>query len=242
MSDILVSVRDLALGYSGKTTIVVDELDIARGTVTTLLGPSGCGKSTLLDAINGLKEPLGGTLRWHGDGTSSSFHPSFHPPFHRMGRTFQHFPMLPWLRVEEHFVQRAKIIGARIDARESLARLGVEHLARRFPMTLSGGERARCAIALGLAGNANLLLLDEPFNGLDYWIRSSIVERLREIAHEEGIGMIVVTHELADASAISDNILILGGSPTSVVRSLHQGNERSMTVSALEKEVLACRP
>ncbi len=165
--------------------------------------------------MNGLIDPLGGSIAFQISGRMSTS-----PPRARIGRTFQGFPIVPWLRVRDNFRLRSRILGSAIDPEAELSSVNAAHLLNRFPSTLSGGERAKCAIALALAGDSSILLMDEPFNGLDHWIRKDIVGHVRTQTKARRLVTVIVTHDVFDSCLIADEILLLGGTPTTVQRSL----------------------
>jgi iron(III) transport system ATP-binding protein len=195
------------------TTVAVDRAAFALrpGTVTALLGPSGCGKSTVLRMVAGL-EPLDhGTITI--DGTTVSTAGRATPPEKRgVGLVFQDNALFPHFDVANNVAFGIRNLSkkeraARVD--ELLARFHVAHLARAWPHMLSGGEQQRVAIARALARRPALLLLDEPFSGLDGHLRESVRSALVADLRAAGATVLVVTHDAEEAMAIADDLVLM---------------------------------
>lgn len=201
--------RDLTLGYNSKVALAGVDLDILAGAVTAFIGPNGAGKSTLLHALAGLIRPHGGDLRV--------------PARQRAGGvalvlqatdTTPHLPLTvsetvamgryPYRRYWRRLTREDR---AAIDTAMDV--LQISDLAGDQLWEISGGQRQRALIAQGLAQQAELLLLDEPYTGLDIRSRASIREA---VDHERAAGRTVVvsTHDIADA-ATADRVVLLAG-------------------------------
>ncbi len=198
--------------YDGTPVLDGVSLELERGEITCLLGPSGCGKSTLLRIAAGVERQSGGRVRIDGVEVSG---PTAHlPPEARaIGLMFQDFALFPHLRVEENVAfgltgpaaARAERVAA------LLGRVGLDRHARRYPDQLSGGEQQRVALARALAPRPRILLMDEPFSGLDNRLRDGIRDQTLEILKEEGTAVLLVTHDPEEAMRMADQIALMRG-------------------------------
>lgn len=182
---------------------------IERNAVTAILGRTGCGKSTLLHLIAGLLTPDGGFIEYA---------PQIEP--RKVGILLQDSILLPWRTVQDNILLGCELDGQGahpIRVGELLKVAGLENALHLFPYQLSGGMRRKTAIVRTLLTNPKLLLLDEPFNGIDVIAKQRIATDLIEWV-EEGIrAIILVTHDLTDALKIANRILVLGGGPGEIV-------------------------
>jgi NitT/TauT family transport system ATP-binding protein len=180
-------------------------LEVAEGQFVSLVGPSGSGKSSLLRAVIGLQAPLSGTVD-----------PEAAPS--QVGILFQDDALLPWRTARDNVALGLGFHGmahdaARTEADAWLARLGLTGLGGRFPRHLSGGQRKRVAIAQTLALKPRLLLMDEPFASLDAIVRARIIQDVVELVERERISVLLVTHDLEEALALSDVVYLLSQGP-----------------------------
>lgn len=171
----------------------------------SLVGPSGSGKSSLLRAIIKLQKPLSGTV-------VSEFAPA------EVGILFQDDALLPWRTARDNVALGLGFRG--IDRKEALAiaeewldRFGLSGFGDRFPRHLSGGQRKRVAIAQVMALKPKFLLMDEPFASLDAIVRARISQELVELVEREKISVLLVTHDLEEAIALSDAVYLLSQGP-----------------------------
>ncbi len=194
---------------------VVDDLSlsVAAGQVACLLGPSGCGKSTTLRMIAGVERPEAGRVVIDGQVVSEGAR--FLPPEARgVGLMFQDFALFPHLTVAQNVA-----FGLRgLDRTERMARVGalLERVnlsvhAGKHPHELSGGEQQRVALARALAPRPRVLLMDEPFSGLDNRLRDGIRDTTLDILKDEGAAVLLVTHEPDEALRMGDEILLMRG-------------------------------
>jgi len=207
--------EQLRKAYGGVT--VVDRLDltIAAGELVSLLGPSGCGKTTTLRMIAGFVTPDGGTIMLDGKALSSTR--GVVPPEKRgMAMIFQSYAVWPHLTVFENvaFGLRARRLPSaeirkRVGEILDVVRLG--QLAGRFPAELSGGQQQRIALARSIVTRPDVLLLDEPLSNLDTALRGDMRKEIRRLHDEFQITMVYVTHDLAEAMAVSDRIAVMSG-------------------------------
>jgi len=188
------------------------DLTVAPSEIVSLVGTSGCGKSTLLRIVAGLEKPSTGRVRIAGMEVAA--------PSRDVGLVFQEPRLLPWMSVRQnvrlalHDMPRGDQDGL-IDA--VLAKVGLGRFADVWPHQLSGGMAQRASIARALVRRPRLLLLDEPFSALDSFTRQSLQEHLLELWRDGGFTMVFVTHDIEEAVALSDRIVVLRGQPGKVV-------------------------
>ena len=184
-------------------------LDIARGSLTTVLGPSGCGKTTILRLIAGFLLPDEGDILI--DGASQRGLP---PYLRKTSTVFQEYALFPHMTVFDNVayglrLRRLLRTAVAEKVRHMLALLRLEGLERRLPRELSGGQQQRVALARSLIVEPEVLLMDEPLSNLDAKLRISVREEIREIQQRVGITTIYVTHDQEEALAISDTIAVM---------------------------------
>ncbi|MEM8664759.1 MAG: ABC transporter ATP-binding protein, partial [Pseudomonadota bacterium] len=206
MSD-FVSLAGLTLAYGD--TVAVDALDlgIAEGELVTLLGPSGCGKTTTMRAIAGLLSPREGTITIDGRDVTRV------PPSRRgVGLVFQSYALFPHLNVFENVAFGLRVTGGdRLEprVRAALDTVGLGEFAGRRPAELSGGQQQRVALARSLVMEPKVLLLDEPLSNLDARLRLEMRMELQRLQRQTGVTMVFVTHDQAEALALSDRIVVM---------------------------------
>lgn len=184
--------------------------DIEKGSFVALVGASGSGKSTLLKMVNTLVEPSGGCVLFGGEDVTSLKPSALR---RRVGYVFQGIGLFPHFTVAENIA-----IGPRL-AGETLAPERIAELLRlvelepemgsRMPDELSGGQRQRVGVARALAGDPELLLMDEPFGALDPVTRDALGERVRELHEELDLTTIMVTHDMAEALLLADRVMVM---------------------------------
>ncbi|WJR77277.1 ABC transporter ATP-binding protein [Bradyrhizobium sp. NP1] len=184
-------------------------VDIRRNEFFSLLGPSGCGKTTLLRIIGGFEAPTGGEVRIHGESVVDL------PPYRRKtNMVFQHLALFPHLSVVENILfplemKRTPAALARKKAMDVLEMVRLSGMQDRKIHELSGGQRQRVAIARALVGDPEVVLLDEPLGALDLKLRLQMQEELRRLQKAVGSTFIFVTHDQAEAIAMSDRIAVM---------------------------------
>jgi iron(III) transport system ATP-binding protein len=206
--------------------LIVDRVEIRYGTVSAvkdvtlrlepgqigcLLGASGCGKSTLLRAIAGFEQIAHGTVSLGGRTLSN---PGFMVPAEQrqIGMVFQDIALFPHLTVAQNIAfglthLKASDQAARVS--ELLVLVGLAGAEQRYPHSLSGGQQQRIALARALAPKPSVLLMDEPFAGLDTTLKETLVPDIRRILVQEGITALVVTHDQQEAYAIADKVALM---------------------------------
>ena len=184
-------------------------LSVDEGEFVSLLGPSGCGKSTTLAMVAGLLAPDGGAIRVGGRDVVGE------PPYRRnVGMVFQNYALFPHMTAAQNvaFGLRMRRV-PRVDVAARVARaldlVRLPHTASRYPRQLSGGEQQRIAVARALVIEPAILLLDEPLSNLDARLREEMRLELREIQRRVGITTVFVTHDQAEALAMSDRVAVM---------------------------------
>jgi NitT/TauT family transport system ATP-binding protein len=179
------------------------DLRLGAGEVVAVVGPSGCGKSTLLSLLAGLLQPTTGAIE-RADG--------------RLTLMFQEETLLPWRSVERNVafgLERMRV--PRTERAERVERLlamvGLAEFARSRPDALSGGMRRRAQFAACVAPFPKLLMLDEPFSALDEPTRVSLHADVLRVVYELGIGVVLVTHDIAEAISLADRVVVLTNRP-----------------------------
>ena len=194
----------------GEVTAVEDfNLSVEKGEFISFLGPSGCGKTTTLQMIAGFEEPTAGTI--HIDGRDMT---QVEPSARDIGIVFQSYALFPHMTVAENVgfgleMRRVSKEERNQRVQETLELVHLSDFGDRFPKALSGGQRQRVALARAIVIKPQLLLLDEPLSALDAKIRESMQIELRNIQHTVGITTILVTHDQAEAMAMSDRIAVM---------------------------------
>ena len=205
------SLEHVTVTFDGVPAVSDLSLDVGAGEIVCLLGPSGCGKTTTLRVAAGVERQRKGRVLVDGRVVSE---PGRHlPPEARsVGLMFQDFALFPHLTVAENVAfglrtataaERAALVG------EYLARVGLEGYAAKFPHQLSGGEQQRVALARALAPKPRVMLMDEPFSGLDNRLRDEVRDHALSLLKEEGAGVLLVTHDPDEAMRMGDRIALM---------------------------------
>lgn len=203
-------IRDLRRSFGGQDVVRNVSLSLRAGQVTGLLGPSGCGKSTTLRIIAGVDRQDAGEV-WI-DGKMVAGPGVFVPPEKRhIGLMFQDFALFPHLSVAENvaFGLTGTRTEKRLRVRELLDKVGLAKFIDKYPHELSGGEQQRVALARALAPRPSIMLMDEPFSGLDNRLRDGIRDEALGILKEEGAAVLLVTHEPEEAMRMADEIALM---------------------------------
>jgi NitT/TauT family transport system ATP-binding protein len=184
--------------------------EVCRGELLALIGASGCGKSTLLNLAGGLMAPTRGEIRYDGEAVRDVNT--------RMGYITQHDTLLPWRTVEGNvkIALELKGLGAAEQAERAgamIRRVGLAEFERHYPHELSGGMRKRVGLARALVYDPEALLMDEPFGALDAQLRVVMQGELLRIWEETRKTIVFVTHDLDEALALSDRVVVLSRRP-----------------------------
>lgn len=212
----MLRVDSLALAYGATPVLEGASLEVPSGKFVSLVGPSGSGKSSLLRAVIGLQKPLAGAIETDiaaGD----------------IGMLFQDDALLPWRNAEQNVALGLKLKGiasgtAIASARQWITQLGLYGLSERFPRELSGGQRKRVALAQVLAREPQLILMDEPFASLDAIVRARVTQDLVRLVELRGISVLLVTHDLEEALALSDVVYLLSHGPRARISGRYEVN------------------
>ncbi len=209
MSSISLEVKDLAINLSGNQVIKDMNFKIKKNTLTTFLGPSGSGKTTVLRAIAGLNQKITGKILL--DDTEIQ---NLAANQRNIGMIFQSYALFPNLSVFENVAYGLRVrkeskatIKEKVDA--ILKTVNLQDKEQSYPENLSGGQKQRVAIARAMVLEPKILLLDEPLSALDAKIRIELRNQIREYQQRLGITMLFVTHDQAEAMAISDEIIVM---------------------------------
>jgi len=208
-----VDIKDLRKSYGSNEVLKGISLTVEPGQVVCLIGPSGSGKSTLLRCVNLLEQPNAGTINV-GKFEATDPDVDLNKMRQSVGMVFQHFNLFPHLSVLDNctisqmkVLKRSKSEAADV-ARHNLERVGLGHLADRFPDQLSGGQQQRVAIARALSMDPQLMLFDEPTSALDPETVGDVLAVMRKLA-QEGMTMLVVTHEMGFAREVADRVVFM---------------------------------
>lgn len=183
---------------------------VEQGQFVSLVGPSGCGKTSLLSIMAGLIPPSEGNILIQGEPVTK--------PSSKIGYMLQQDYLLNWRTIKENIVLGLEIQGKLTRETEAhalylLAEMGLDQYADRYPHELSGGMRQRVALVRTLATNPDLLLLDEPFSALDYQTKLKLEDLVVTTLRRHEKSAILVTHDISEAIAMSDMVIILGKNP-----------------------------
>jgi NitT/TauT family transport system ATP-binding protein len=189
---------------------------VRSGELVAIVGRSGAGKSTLLQLIAGFVRPSAGRVTL-GDRAVTAPSPS-------CVLMFQEPSLYPWMTVAQNIAIGLELAGRRRETKERVASLlklvQLEELAATSVQRLSGGQQQRVAFARSLAPKPEVLLLDEPFSGLDPLTRVQIQQEVRDIARRLGLTVVIVTHDFDEAIALADRVLVLAGRPARITGQL----------------------
>lgn len=183
--------------------------NLEKGRFIAIVGPSGCGKSTLLSILCGLDNKTDGTISIKDDV--------------KIGYMLQEDALLPWRNILKNCTLALEV--SKNDNKENINRIkelltkyGLKDFMYKYPNQLSGGMRQRVALIRTLATNPDILLLDEPYSALDYQTRLSLSDDIYKIIKEQNKSVIMVTHDIAEAISMADEIIIMSNRPANIKR------------------------
>jgi NitT/TauT family transport system ATP-binding protein len=221
------------VSHSYGAVSVLNNLSLAvnPGEVMVLVGPSGCGKTTILNILSGFIEPVSGSVKRSGI----------------IRTVYQSDSLFPWLTVSENISMGLRSLEKPEDRKKELLDLltlvKLEGFENHYPHQLSGGMIQRVELARVLAGDSDILLMDEPFSALDYQARLRMRAELVRVLEKRPRTVVFVTHDIEEAAQLADRILILSNRPTTILRELQieATRPRNLTdhaVIAAMKEIL----
>jgi len=183
-------------------------LEVSAGEIVIIVGPSGCGKTTLLNILSGHIQPSSGTVQSTGV----------------IRTVYQQGGLFPWLTVAENISMSLQLIKDPGQKEQELSALlsliHLEDFRNHYPHELSGGMRQRVELARAIAGDSDILLMDEPFSALDYQTRLRMRLELLRLLKERPRTVVFVTHDIEEAVQLADRVLVLSGRPSTVKRTL----------------------
>ncbi|MBX4974238.1 ABC transporter ATP-binding protein [Rhizobium lentis] len=210
----MVSIDAVTMSFGAYVAVQDVNLSVSDGEFLAIVGPTGCGKSTILNAIAGLLKPASGTVSIDGQPVRGVRND--------IGYLFQQDALLPWKTAIENVElgPMFKGVGA-ADRREQsmrwLAKVGLKGFENRYPHQLSGGQRKRVQMAQALISGPKVILMDEPFSALDIHTRHLMQNELLRLWQEERRAVVMITHDLEEAIALGDRVVVLAAGPRSRV-------------------------
>jgi NitT/TauT family transport system ATP-binding protein len=201
--------KNVSHQYGSVAVIDNLNLEVQPGEVVVLVGPSGCGKTTILNLLSGFIKPVTGTVVREGI----------------IRTVYQQDGLFPWLTVSENIAVGLRMVKEKSLLQNELLELikliHLEGFEQHYPHELSGGMRQRVELARVIAGESDILLMDEPFSALDYQTRIRMRRELVRILENRPRTVVFVTHDIEEAAQLADRVLVLSNRPATVVRELH---------------------
>lgn len=207
--------RGVSLKFPGSSRWAVDQVScqIERGKLVVILGPSGCGKTTLLKMVNRLYEPTNGTIYINGQDIRRIKATSLRQ---QIGYVIQQSGLFPHMTVAQNIGVVPKLLGwekpktqARVDELLSLVALPPADFRDRYPAQLSGGQQQRVGVARALAGDPEVILMDEPFGAIDAITRAALQDEILRLQQQLHKTILFVSHDVEEALRLADRVLIL---------------------------------
>ncbi len=228
----MVSLDSVTMAFGAYVAVQDVNLKVSDGEFLAIVGPTGCGKSTILNAIAGLLKPASGTVSIDGQPVRGIQND--------IGYLFQQDALLPWKTAIENVElgPMFKGVGAAERREQSmrwLAKVGLKGFEHRYPHQLSGGQRKRVQMAQALITGPKVILMDEPFSALDIHTRHLMQNELLRLWQEERRAVVMITHDLEEAIALGDRVVVLAAGPRSrVIDSFPVDLERPRDVAEIK--------
>ena len=205
------TIENLTRTYGEATALNGVSLDVSPGEIVCLLGPSGCGKTTLLRVVSGIERPSTGRVLINDREVAGPTR--YVPPEDRsIGLMFQDFALFPHLNILDNVAFGLRSLAPDVrerSARAILDRVGLADFAEAYPSTLSGGQQQRVALARAIVPRPAVMLMDEPFSGLDIQLRDTMQEETLALLRETRATSLIVTHNPEEAMRLGDRIVVL---------------------------------
>ncbi len=189
----------------GKRILENINIHIKKSEVVSILGPSGIGKTTLAKIMSGLLNPISGSVFLEGNILKT--------PVPTLVLSHQESDLFDWLTVEEN----VGLVGGKKNAEKWLNIFGLVEYRNNYPKTLSGGMKKKVSLARAASVNPSVIILDEPFSSLDEKQKIKYYKEFKNLANQEGVAIIVVTHDINEAYNFSNRIIFLGGNPATII-------------------------
>ncbi len=218
MKEIL-KLEDVSLTYQseiGETQAIKDlSFTVNNGEFLAIIGPSGCGKTTILSLLAGLIPPTSGKIFLNGKDLKT--------PFKTVGYMLQKDELFPWRTIEKNIflpleIKKDKSKKCKEFVESLIEKYGLKEFVKAYPSEISGGMKQRAALIRTLAGNPEILLLDEPFSALDYQTKLSVCDDVYSIIKSEKKTAILVTHDISEALSTADRIIVLTKRPATILK------------------------
>jgi NitT/TauT family transport system ATP-binding protein len=227
MKDVILHLDNVTRSFGAIEVLRPLDVEIARGEFVAVVGPSGCGKTTLLNLLSGFDEPTSGKITRSGS----------------MRMVYQNDGLFPWLTVAENIALGLRHLKEERELerqlKELIALIKLEGFENHYPHKLSGGMRQRVEIARALAGDTDVLLLDEPFSALDYLTRLRMRQELARLLDERPRTVVLVTHDIEEAAQLADRVIVFSERPAKIRREvrLYEPRPRDLTHPEVIKAV-----
>lgn len=207
----LLSARSLEKRFGDTLAVAGVSFELEAGETLALIGPSGCGKTTTLKLLNRLIEPDAGEVRLGGREAHEVSAPEWR---RRIGYVIQAAGLFPHMTIAENIAVTPRLLGwqsRRIAARteELLALIGLPGYGARYPHELSGGQAQRVGLARALAGEPDIVLMDEPFSALDAMTKDALIDDVAALRSRLGFSAVIVTHDFSEALRFADRIAVM---------------------------------
>jgi NitT/TauT family transport system ATP-binding protein len=228
----MVSIENVTMAFGSFVAVENVNLTVGDGEFLSIVGPTGCGKSTILNAIAGLLKPAKGAVSIDGTAVTDVQN--------TIGYLFQQDALLPWKTAYQNVELGLMFRGVPVEERRTkvmawLEKVGLKGFENRFPHQLSGGQRKRVQMAQALITEPKVILMDEPFSALDIHTRHLMQNELLRLWQEDRRAVVMITHDLEEAIALGDRVVVLAAGPKSrVIESFGVDLERPRNVAEIK--------